>query len=79
MNEKEIPDSMARPARLERATCGFEDLSDAKFSKFSNPLILVRFPLKSLKICAEFQFVPFLSIPVYSICSGLFELILEQI
>jgi hypothetical protein len=24
MNEKEIPDFMARPARLERATCGFE-------------------------------------------------------
>ena len=31
MNLKEISDFMARPARLERATCGFEDLGYAKF------------------------------------------------
>jgi len=79
MNKKEVLDCMARPARLERATCGFEYLGDAKFSKFSNPLILAWFSRNFLKISAKFQFGPFLSIPVYSICSGLFKSFLEQI
>ena len=79
MTRKEFSDFMARPARLERATCGFEDLGYPKFSKFSNPLILARFSRKFLKICAKFQFGPFLSIPVYSICSGFLVSFLEQI
>jgi len=57
---------LARPARLERATCGFEDLGGVKFSKFSNPLILVRFSRNSLEKYAKFSFFPFLPIPVYS-------------
>jgi hypothetical protein len=70
---------LARPARLERATCGFEDLTSVKISVFSKPLILVRFSRNWRKIRGNFQFLQFLSVPVYSICLGLFKSFLEQI
>jgi len=71
--------NLARPARLERATCGFEDLTSVKFGVFFKSLILVRFSRNFRKIRDKFKFVRFLSIPVYSIHSDLFELILAQI
>ena len=70
---------VARPARLERATCGFEDLGEAKFRTFSNPLILARVSRNQMEMLEKSHSSWFLSIRVYSGYSGLFELILAEI